>query len=371
MPNPPFGKSGWRANALNGTLRRVLEVCHSPVLAVIEEEQGTDDDIVQRLMVFRFASSARVSSEKTIDDIEQRNGDANQPSAWQSYLDLDRILTAEDAQLALHHVSQECVELVVTRHPEVIADWLKLIERAGDVQRRFIMHFWQQLVVGCSHVHNDVEPLRRLSPHAPLTNVVSQYRGPKWFSSMLWRDCHLPAIRHRCFHQLDVASSDAAIATEVFAAENTGNSDALDIYLDEQLAVGEPLNLCRALMVAGFRDRSPRAEQMLAQFSTAGGMVEEAWNAARYAFLRNQWSHHWFNKMKEATSGEDFWIASKLFLKLTDIRYRHWLCAKDIGQPFIQYFPTIQAEINHRLDRWEKLRLDKLYGEKLPWWSEA
>lgn len=356
--------------ALNLALRRVLGVHDAPALAEIEEEQGSDDDLVQRSMLARTTFPQDVSPDAE-DGEKQKAWDAQQSTVWQGYFHLDRILTAADAQLALHHVSQECVESLVQSYPEVVEDWLACIERAGHIQQRLAVHFWQQLVMACSHVRGQVEPLSRLAALEPITNVVREYRGPKWFTWMLWRDAHLPEVRARCFHRLDTALTDAAIAAEVYAAEDAGSDNALDDYLDLQLSAGEPLNLCRALMIAGYRDSSSKGAQLLKQFAAATGMVGEAWVAAHYATERNLWSYHWFKKMKTATTVEQFWLASKLFLKIADVRYRHWEKSMKSEQIFSKFFPTIRTDLYQRLDRWEKLRGNKLYGAKLPWWDRS
>ncbi|MCU6496278.1 hypothetical protein LPN04_00565 [Rugamonas sp. A1-17] len=139
-------------------------------------------------------------------------------------------------------------------------------------------------------------------------------------------------------------------------------------YIAWQLAVGEPVNLCRALTVAGFRDECPQSQRLLEQYAGATGMIGGAHEAAWQAYQRNRWARHWFELMKNALSKEEFWMHSRLFLKIADVRYQRWSFGSDAASPFGRFFVTLHAELNDRLDKWSRSRREKLFGQKRPWW---
>lgn len=89
-----------------------------------------------------------------------------------------------------------------------------------------------------------------------------------------------------------------------------------------KLAVGEPVNLCRVLTVAGFRDECPQALRLLQQYVGATGMVGDAREAAWQTYQRKRWTRQWFDLLRRGPSKEDFWRHSRLFLKIADARYQ-------------------------------------------------
>ena len=97
-------------------------------------------------------------------------------------------------------------------------------------------------------------------------------------------------------------------------------------------------------------------------------MVGEAREAAWQAYQRNRWTRHWFELMLRAPFKEDFWRHSRLFLKIADARYQMWPLSSVAANSFGRFFVTQHAELNDRLEKWSRLRRDKLYGQKRPWW---
>jgi hypothetical protein len=357
------------AAAVAGALQRVLCLNCTPNLSAIEEREVADFDLLPPVLLSRIPNErSRNPLEPMTDDENEKAWDVWQSAAWTSYFALESQLSCDDARLALDHLSQDCVEAIVLADPVAAETWLGWIGVAGLAQQRLIAHFWQQLVMGFAHVQKDTKPLLALVHHQPLTKVVRSYHGISVFTWLLWRSADLPNVSQICFDRLNVAQSDTEIAYEVYAAESAEKGRALDDYIAQQLAVGEPVNLCRALTVAGFRDECPQSVGLLEQYAEATGMVGEAREAAWQAYQRNRWARSWFDLMQRAPSKEDFWRQSRLFLKIADARYQMWPLHSDAASPFGRYFVTLHAELNARLDKWSRSRRDKLYGQKRPWW---
>jgi hypothetical protein len=353
------------AEAVNTALQRVLNLTDAPTLAEIKEGEVGDDDVIPpTLSVVIEQRRARDWLGEDGDD----DWDEQQDSAWNSYFKFSSKLTDEDARLALDHLSQECVEALVCGYPLLVATWLDLIMRAEAASQRLIFQFWQQLSFAVAHVSNDAIPLLSMTALRPLTEVVRSYRVTSLNTWLLWRNAHITEIAQICFDRLDFAESDAEIAAEVMAAEDAGQSGALDQYVTNQLAIGHPVNLCRALMVSGFRDESPLAKKLLDQYKNAYGMVGEACTAASYAYVRNCWARHWFDLMMTESSNDEFWCKSRIFLKIVDSRYLLWLRDTNPASAGEKFFCTLHAELRHRLDKRDSSRRSKLFGGKRPWW---
>lgn len=357
------------AAAVAAALQRVLNLNYVPQLAAIEEKEVRDFDLLPPVLSSRIPNErSRNPFEPMTDEEHEKAWDAWQDAAWTSYFALESKLSDVDARLALDHLSQDCVEAIVLADPVAAETWLGWIGAAGPTQQRLIAHFWQQLVMGFTHVRKDAKPLLALAHHQPLTKVVRSYHGISVFTWLLWRSADLPDVSQICFDRLNLAQSDTEIANEVYAAESAEQGKALDDYIAQQLAIGEPVNLCRALTVAGFRDECPHSIRLLEQYAEATGMIGEAREAAWQAYHRNRWTHHWFDLMLCAPSKEDFWRHSRLFLKIADARCQMWPSSPDAASPFGRFFVTLHAELNNRLEKWGRLRRDKLYGQKRPWW---
>lgn len=357
------------AAAVAGALQRVLNLNYAANLMAIEEQEVNDFDLLPPVLSSRIPNEqSRNPLGPMTDEENEKAWDAWQNAAWASYFALESKLSDDDARLALDHLSQDCVEAIVLADPVAADTWLGWIAAALPTQQRLIAHFWQQLTMGLIHIRNDTKPLMALVHTPPLTKVSRSYHGISVFTWLLWRSAELPDVSRICFDTLDVAQSDTEIAYEVYAAESAEQGKSLDDYIALQLAIGEPVNLCRALTVAGFRDECPQSLRLLEQYAEATGMVGEARDAAWQAYQRNRWARHWFDLMQSAPSKDEFWRHSRLFLKIADARYQMWPLSADAASPFGQFFLTLHADLNNRLEKWSRLRREKLYGQKRPWW---
>ncbi|MGD9653479.1 MAG: hypothetical protein AB7V12_14035, partial [Candidatus Dadabacteria bacterium] len=141
----------------------------------------------------------------------------------------------------------------------------------------------------------------------------------------------------------------------------------LERYVDEKLATGEPSMIARALMVAGFSNKSSHAESVLEKYKNTVGFIGAACNAAMYAYERNVWAMHWFERMCQAKSAREFWCNSVLFTKVVDGRYSIWRSQYKIyKKPFMQFGASINEKLKKRIEKWQTKRKKTLYGQSLP-----
>jgi hypothetical protein len=121
------------------------------------------------------------------------------------------------------------------------------------------------------------------------------------------------------------------------------------------------------LLVCGFSDVNDHASRTLQRFEGCVGFVGDAYQAATYAYRRNEWSRHWYREMRAATSSEEFWSYSVLFAKIVDGRFDLWLgnCGPP-GQVFSRFFATIEDGVDSRVKKWQSARQSKLFGRDIP-----
>jgi hypothetical protein len=174
-------------------------------------------------------------------------------------------------------------------------------------------------------------------------------------------------VKTLCVKRLDEAANDAELATEVLAAFSAGMSALITEYVDSKVAADEPATISRALMICGFSDVNVHADGILDRFRQHTGFIGGAYKAARFAYERNAWARHWYEKMKSARGPDEFWRFSVLFEKVVDGRYALW--RGDYGSPaeaFQQFFGTVCAERSTRIKKWYDKRQKKLFGQDVP-----
>jgi hypothetical protein len=350
-------------------LRRVLAIRDWPQLAEIRQQISDDRDSMPPPMSVALKESSGASKVPVADaETEDDDWERQQACAWQSYDRLSEALTDADARLVLDHLSQDCVDRLVAVDPAVAMNWMSAWLTASKPQKKALGFFGLQLVSALANVGVvDVTFLENVCSVHPMIGVVSGYASVPAIARTLWRNVQSPGLREYCIARLHKAQNNADIAEEVLAALSAGQQQVLDNYIDELLAEEVPARTCRALTVAGFLHKSQNAETIFDRFSEAKGFVGDAVAAAKYAYERDLWAHHWYLKMLAATTNEEFWLHSRLFLKVVDARFSLWSKSKIEGGVIHRtYFPTVIEALEQRFERWRTQRQKELFGGKPP-----
>ena len=151
------------------------------------------------------------------------------------------------------------------------------------------------------------------------------------------------------------------------AAHLNRNQHLLRRYIELNINKGEPAAIARALMVAGFSDRSQSSGNILDKHRATEGFVGATCEAARYAYDRNLWARHWFRGMCRASDVKEFWRCSVLFLKVVDGRYDFWFPEYgDRSEAMHRFWPNLRASLNNRVKKWRRNHESKLFGADRP-----
>lgn len=205
---------------------------------------------------------------------------------------------------------------------------------------------------------DDSEPLVR----------ITYGRGDITLDAMaLWSAKDHLVLEGLRFDRLDRARNDDELALEVLAALWNDKQALLQRYIEARLQTGQPAEMARALMVAGFSDNNKFNDEVLARYQNTPGFLGSAQLAAIYAYKRNAWSVHWYGRMREAKKPEDFWCYSVLFTKIVDGRFDVWrVGGLDDGEPYRMFWPSVKGRLKHRCEKWRSQREKKLFGEDAP-----
>lgn len=295
--------------------------------------------------------------------------DERQERAGKSYKQFVKVLTFADAHLILADVTYDGLEALASADPQGVERWLTLMLEAGDDQVRYLHQLALQIAVVLTKrgVTDANALLKRVLDTAPTIRRVQGAAKVDSDALLLWRSYDVVAIGEVCRQRLRNRHSDADIAAEVLAAYRHNRGKVVDQVVDELLATGRPADTCHALMLAGFSDEGDHAGSVIASFEGAPGwFIGTAQREAKAAYERNQWSRAWYRQMLTSSSPKEFWQPSILLEKIVDARFDIW---RDMGvgsETFEAFQPTVDAAIKSRIQKWQKKRADKLYGDTAP-----
>lgn len=140
----------------------------------------------------------------------------------------------------------------------------------------------------------------------------------------------------------------------------------MQAYAEIKVASDVPAEIARGLTVFGFSGETEAADRALERHEHTRGFIGEAVKAARFAYDRNRWSHHWFGQMCAAADGEGFWRASVQFLKIVDGRVALWAPAIERSDMARRFAPLLRSAMKHRIEKWKPKREKTLLGGKTP-----
>ena len=183
----------------------------------------------------------------------------------------------------------------------------------------------------------------------------------------LWKSAANPLLDELRRSRLDQAVNDHGLAMEVLAAEQAGRHDILDAYIKAKCSSDTPAIVARGLMVAGFCDDREEPARVLAAHAGRAGLIGTAHSAAEYAFERNRWARHWYQKMAETDDPMQYWINKCLFAKIVDGRFYLWKGqTRDCSSPLFVYHEITEEAVKRRSERWKQKREKKLFGQDAP-----
>ncbi|WP_346296416.1 hypothetical protein LRC39_04000 [Rhodopseudomonas sp. P1] len=278
-------------------------------------------------------------------------------------------LRAEDASLVLADLSDEGIIALVDADLDAAMRWLASLGSSNDIQLRHAHRFAVQLSVALARhgVGTANDMLQRLSRLSPIVARVNGIAKVPCDALTVWRSAASTSIAPVCKARLKSVFSDAGLALEIAAAISCGGTALVEEGVDELLAAGKPTDVCRALTISGFSDGSSHADAVLTQFVDASGFIGIARRSAQIAYERNEWSKHWYKRMKAAKTATEFWEASVLFVKIVDARFIIWRDSFGTGSDvFLACFPALLRKIENRIERWQDKRRDKLFGDDVP-----
>jgi len=359
------------ARRIDASIRRVAGLPDDFVAPEIElegENAASDEPTL-------FSVSEREPPSANIGDFFKRLSESNeefherQKRNYDAFIAFREKLTTVKAHIILDHLTRAEFAVVVAADPTIRNNWYDLFMELSDSKLPAVHNFI--LLLACAIADTDPEKsaalLERTARSRPLVHFTFGKSGVDLGSISAWMGNSAPALDALRRRRLDNASTDQAIAVEVFSALKCGQESFLEAYVDEQLSCSAPAEIARGIMVAGFCDHSPRNDRILEKYSDTAGLPGKAYAAAIVAYRCNGWARHWFKVMCETNNPITFWQAGVLFVQCVDGRFSIWRdeYAKT-GGLIVTFGNSLNNPLKRRHENLGREREKKLFGQDAP-----
>ena len=312
-------------------------------------------DVVAEL---RKAQSER---DEAFEEQERRRHEAFE--TFRTNLDLT------NAGILVEDIAKEEFEAIVDAAPEAADRWYRLFLDLNEGARPTVHNLVLMLAYALRKRYSKrtVALLRAVyGESGPIRFTVGRARVPLG-AVVAWSAAGSDTGRKWCHERLDLARDDNELATEVLAALSSREEAVLSEFVRERLDGGEPEGIARALLVAGFSSQEDRNREVIDHYRDAKGFIGEAYRAARYAHERDEWARYWFGKMCKAHRPTEFWQYAVLFTKIVDGRFTIWGSEYTRQEEPVRLFgPSIDGEVDRRIEKWREHRKKTLFGAKRP-----
>lgn len=281
----------------------------------------------------------------------------------------ERDLTKVGAQLIIQSVTVGLVAKIDEVAPAIVDSWCEFFLKLDNK--------------GLNNVHNIVSVvaeaisqrdaaasltlfnlLRNSFPHVRVTFGRDQI-GLDAIAA--WDAADSEEMKVLRFDRLDRIANDHGLAMEVLAAVRAKRLDVLRDYVIDRQQRPEPAHRARAAMVAGLSPSEAWAVETVDMLKDEHGFLQQAYQCAKYAMERHQWSRHWAAQMRTATDTVDLWRYTVLLSKIVDGRFQASEIEGSTPSPLVRRFgTTLNGLIGNRIRKWKDKRVSKLFGMNVP-----
>lgn len=292
---------------------------------------------------------------------------ARQKNMINALSDLQNELIEKNMKILLDHIDLKSFGEILEKYPETLEKWasiflstsihnLRWLKNIALVTARFLTDRNTKLAIELFEMLKYIDPVVTISKSDGLTleheAVWSCPQSAK--INILWNS------------RIKSAKNDAELSLEILAAERYGASSFIREYVTKENKSGIPLNIRYAITIAGFSNQYDFMSSLFGNYEKSISHVEDTATKALESHMKATWSEHWYQKMCDAKSQEDFWIAMKLMLRIVDTRTTIDAMNQDPKHYFACYRSIVLKEKEKRSKRWQEKRKKTLLGAEAP-----
>lgn len=342
-----------------------------PPVEIVLAIARTNEQINARLSL-EEVSKASPSVRDTLRGLSENLSefDARQKKLHDAYEIFENQLTPQMATVVLGSFRVDAIRAILRVTPGLVQDWVKLLCETSEPRRRSLRNFG--FYVACALTYSEIpskgiELLTLLQEGTSFVRVRYTLAGLPLESVALWWSADDEDVIRLRFARLDGCENDQELALEAATAIFANKAAILKAYVRDRLSSQLPVDVARAITVAGFSNDTILASEVATNFNGDAGLLAKAAKSSRYAMERYKWSKHWFDKMLAASTEENFWAASVLFLKVVDARFEAEYRDELVGtKVFNTWWWSVERRLKQRFDSWANKRKNTLFGSKVP-----
>lgn len=359
------------ARRIDASIRRAADLDMDVVAIPDLESRDTSGDDNE---LPRYSASEKTADSQDLWEVLKRMSESREAFAQRNerlraaFEAFRTELTQARATIILERLRSEEFERLAEAAPALAEQWYELLVNLPP-HRQAALH---NVAVLLAHAFAGVQPDKAVNlfevfrGSKPFVRLPSGHAGVELDAIMIWSSGDDPRMDALRLARLDEAATDHELSLEVLAAMRNGKQELLRRYIEELLNTHEPAPIARALMIAGFSEPDGFNEDILERFKDAEGFIGSAYDSATYAYERNVWARHWYEKMRSSKRARDFWQYAMLFRIVVDGRFDLWGPGGAFEQPFRLFWPSIEPILGDRLKKWRNKRDKKLFGGDAP-----
>jgi hypothetical protein len=335
-------------------IEQTLEGRRWPVILEVSEKPSHEDSPYERLRRFAEPGDAWYERQKQNQEATSR---------------FERDLTKAGAQLIIQAVTVGLVAAIDKVLPTLVDSWSMFFATLDNKALNNVHNV--ALVVAQVISKRDYatgrtlfDRLRNTSPHVRVTFGRDKIALD---AVAAWSAADSNEVKELCFARLDRIGNDYELAMEVSAAIKAERVYLLREYVVERRQRLEPAHRARAAMVAGLSPGESWAIETIDMLKDEHGFLHRAYQGAKYAMERHQWSRYWAAQMRIATDPVDLWRYAVLLSKIVDGRFKWSEVEGETPTPLVKRFETtLNDPIRNRIASWKGKRESKLFGMNAP-----
>jgi hypothetical protein len=281
----------------------------------------------------------------------------------------ERNLTKSGAQIITQSVSLGLAVAVDKAAPALVDSWCKLFLELESKALSNLHNIASAFAAAVSDrdAATSLKLFERLGANRPHVRMTFGRDHIALDAVAVWVAGDTKEINELRFDRLDRIGSDHELSMEVLAAIRAKRVDVLRDYVLDRRQQAEPAHRARAAMVAGLSPDESWAVETVDILKDEHGFLRQAYEGAKYAMERHQWSRHWVTQMRTATDPLDLWRYTVLLSKTVDGRLSWSEVEGDRPSPLIERFgTTLQGPVRNRIRNWQNKRESKLFGMNVP-----
>ncbi len=260
--------------------------------ASINQAAGLKGDLVAPDIEVQIGQSARL--EHSMVSVSERSSEAEDIEEWmkslsesngafeqrqerthEAFRQFKAKLTLARARIVLDHLSLEEFATIVAADGELAGRWHGLF-MSIDRAKLPTVH---NLVLLLAHALGRTDPNKakelflRVRDSSPLVRFTFGEAGVQLDAMATWAGTRCRVLDDLRFARLDRAGTDYDLSLEVLAALMNVQQDLLTTYVEAKPSKGEPAEISRGIMVAGFSDQSQFNDEILRRYEDSAGLI--------------------------------------------------------------------------------------------------